>query len=107
MSTFNTVRGLTGAFLTLLAVNANSIAAQTRTVQPVLAFPEAGVDDPAAYQGNQTRFVRATKGNVVQIYLHAPSGRIVNLRPDAVKESVGFTDRDGAGNPIRLESGSP
>jgi len=107
MSTFNTVRGLTGAFLTLLAVNANSIAAQTRTVQPVLAFPEAGVDDPAAYQGYQTRFFRDTKGNVVQIYLDARSGRVVNLLPDAVNESVGFTVRDGAGKPIRLEWGSP
>src|SRR6267378_4481641 len=107
MSTFNTVRGRTGAMLTLLAVNASSMAAQTRTVQPVLAFPEAGLDDPAAYQGYQTRFFRDTKGNVVQIYLDARSGRVVNLLPDAVNESVGFTVRDGAGKPIRLEWGSP
>jgi hypothetical protein len=106
MSTFNTVRGFTGALLTLLAVNASSIAAQTRTVQPVLAFPEAGLDDPAAYQGYQTRFFRDTKGNVVQIYLDARSGRVVNLLPDAVNESVGFTVRDGTGKPIRLEWGS-
>jgi hypothetical protein len=106
MSTFNTVRGFTGVMLTLLAVNASSIAAQTRTVQPVLAFPEAGLDDPAAYQGYQTRFFRDTKGNVVQIYLDARSGRVVNLLPDAVNESVGFTVRDGAGKPIRLEWGS-
>src|SRR6266566_7037441 len=107
MSTFNTVRGLTSALLTLLAVNASSIAAQTRTVQPVLSFPEAGLDDPAAYQGYQTRFFRDTKGNVVQIYLDARSGRVVNLLPDAVNESVGFTVRDGSGKPIRLEWGSP
>ncbi len=107
MSTFDTVRGLTSALLTLLAVNASSIAAQTRTVQPVLAFPEAGLDDPAAYQGYQTRFFRDTKGNVVQIYLDARSGRVVNLLPDAVNESVGFTVRDGSGKPIRLEWGSP
>jgi len=106
MSTFNTVRGFTGALLTLLAVNASSITAQTRTVQPVLAFPEAGLDDPAAYQGYQTRFFRDTKGNVVQIYLDARSGRVVNLLPDAVNESVGFTVRDGTGKPIRLEWGS-
>ena len=106
MSTFNTVRGFTGALLTLLAVNASSIVAQTRTVQPVLAFPEPGLDDPAAYQGYQTRFFRDTKGNVVQIYLDARSGRVVNLLPDAVNESVGFTVRDGTGKPIRLEWGS-
>ena len=80
--------------------------AQTR-VQPILGFPEAGVDDPAAYQGYQTRFFRDTKGNVVQIYLDARSGRVVNLLADAVDESVGFTVRDGAGKPIRLEWGTP
>src|SRR3982751_4143805 len=79
---------------------------QTRTVQPVLGFPEAGLDDPAAYQGYQTRFFRDTKGNVVQIYLDARSGRVFNLLADAVDESVGFTVRDGAGKPIRLEWGS-
>ncbi len=79
---------------------------QTRTVQPVLGFPEAGLDDPAAYQGYQTRFFRDTKGNVVQIYLDTRSGRVVNLLADAVDESVGFTVRDGAGKPIRLEWGS-
>jgi hypothetical protein len=72
----------------------------------VLAFPEQGLDDPAAYQGYQTRFFRDTKGNVVQVYLDARSGRVVNLLPDAVNESVGFTVRDGAGKPIRLEWGS-
>jgi hypothetical protein len=107
MSTFNAVRRFTGVLLTLLAVNASSMAAQTRTVQPVLAFPEAGLDDPAAYQGYQTRFYRDTKGNVVQVYLDARSGRVVNLLPDAVNESVGFTVRDGTGKPIRLEWGSP
>jgi hypothetical protein len=73
----------------------------------VLAFPEQGLDDPAAYQGYQTRFFRDTRGNVVQIYLDARSGRVVNLLPDAVNESVGFTVRDGTGKPIRLEWGSP
>src|SRR5450756_2730050 len=89
-----------------LALSAAAVVAQTRTVQPVLAFPEQGLDDPAAYQGYQTRFFRDTKGNVVQVYLDARSGRVVNLLPDAVNESVGFTVRDGAGKPIRLESGS-
>src|SRR3977135_2583100 len=89
-----------------LALSAPSVDAQTRTVQPVLAFPAQGLDDFAAYQGYQTRFFRDTKGNVVQIYLDARRGRVVNLLPDAVNESVGFTVRDGSGQPIRLEWGS-
>jgi hypothetical protein len=96
----------TAVLLTALALSAAPVVAQTRTVQPVLAFPEQGLDDPAAYQGYQTRFFRDTKGNVVQVYLDARSGRVVNLLPDAVNESVGFTVRDGAGKPIRLEWGS-
>ncbi len=81
------------------------ISAQSRTVQPVLGFPEQGLDDPAAYQGYQTRFFRDAKGNVVQVYLDARSGRVVNLLADAVNESVGFTVRDGTGKPVRLEWG--
>ena len=88
------------------AVDAVPLVAQTRTVQPVLGFPEQGLDDSAAYQGYQTRFFRDTKGNVVQVYLDARSGRVVNLLADAVDESVGFTVRDGAGKPVRLEWGS-
>ena len=79
---------------------------QPRSVQPILGFPETGLDDPAAYQGYQTRFFRDTRGNVVQIYLDTRSGRVVNLLADAVDESVGFTVRDGAGRPVRLEWGS-
>ena len=86
-----------------LAANAG---AQARTVEPVLASPEAGLDDAASYQGYQTRFFRDTKGNVVQIYLDARSGRVVNLLGDAVNESVGFTVRDATGRPLRLEWGS-
>src|ERR1700682_5810012 len=95
------------SLLGALSAAAPPASAQTRAAQPVLAFPEAGLDDPAAYQGYQTRFFRDTKGNVVQIYLDARSGRVVNLLPDAVNESVGFTVRDGTGKPIRLEWGSP
>src|SRR4051812_45783794 len=91
-----------GAFL----ANASLSFAQGRPVQPVLGFPEQGIDDPAAYQGYQTRFFRDAKGNVVQVYLDARSGRVVNLLADAVNESVGFTVRDGTGKPIRLEWGS-
>jgi hypothetical protein len=90
-------------FASLLATSASP--AQTR-VQPILGFPEQGVDDPAAYQGYQTRFFRDTKGNVVQIYLDTRTGRVVNLLADAIDESVGFTVRDMAGKPVRLEWGS-
>src|SRR5256885_12840199 len=92
---------------TALAMSVPGASAQTRTVQPVLAFPEQGLDDPAAYQGYQTRFFRDTKGNVVQVYLDARSGRVVSLLADAVDESVGFTVRDRDGKPVRLEWGSP
>jgi hypothetical protein len=94
------------SLLLLRSVTPGPATAQTRTIQPVLAFPEAGLDDPAAYQGYQTRFFRDTKGNVVQIYLDARRGRVVNLLADAVDESVGFTVRDRAGKPLRLEWGS-
>ncbi|MDP9204532.1 MAG: hypothetical protein M3P12_03620 [Gemmatimonadota bacterium] len=106
MRNFDAVRGFTGVLLTVLAVNASSILAQTRVVQPVLGFPEQGLDDPAAYQGYQTRFFRDAKGNVVQVYLDARSGRVVTLLADAVNESVGFTVRDGSGKPLRLEWGA-
>src|SRR5688500_14808688 len=77
--------------------NASRASAQPRTIQPVLGFPEQGLDDSAAYQGYQTRFFRDAKGNVVQVYLDARSGRVVTLLADAVNESVGFTVRDGTG----------
>jgi len=97
--------GLT-ALVVGAAVTSTPASAQTRTVQPVLGFPEQGLDDPAAYQGYQTRFFRDAKGNVVQVYLDARSGRVVNLLADAVNESVGFTVRDGTGKPLRVEWGS-
>jgi hypothetical protein len=98
-----------GAAVLLMAFTfgANTGWAQSRAVKPVLAFPEPGLDDPAAYQGYQTRFFRDALGNVIQIYLDTKSGRVVNLLADAVNESVGFTVRDGAGQPIRLEFASP
>jgi hypothetical protein len=69
---------------------------------PVLAFPEPGVDDTAAYQGYQTRFYRDSKGNTVQIYLEPVGGRVVNLWADAADESLAFTVRDAHGKPPRL-----
>src|SRR3954468_1782331 len=98
---------LAASLAMVLATGVRSASAQTRTVQPILGFPEQGLDDPAAYQGYQTRFFRDTKGNVVQVYLDARNGRVVNLLADAIDESVGFTVREGAGKPIRLEWGSP
>jgi hypothetical protein len=98
--------GSAASFLGALIIAARPASAQARTVQPVLGFPEAGIDDPAAYQGYQTRFFRDSKGNVVQIYLDARTGRVVTLLADAVDESVGFSVRDGAGKPLRLEWGS-
>ena len=74
-------------------------AAQTG---PVLSFPEAGLDDPSAYQGYQTRFYRDSKRNAVQIYLEPKAGRIVLVWADAANESVGFTLRDRSGKPVRV-----
>ena len=98
--------GSAASLLGALTIAGPPAVAQTRTVQPVLGFPEAGLDDPAAYQGYQTRFFRDTKGNVVQIYLDARSGRVVTLLANAVDESVGFSVRDRSGKPLRLEWGS-
>ena len=69
---------------------------------PVLAFPEAGLDDTAAYQGYRTRFFRDSRGNTVQIYLDR-HGRAVHLWADDANESIGFTVRDSAGRAARLD----
>src|SRR3982751_5640886 len=99
--------GATASLLALLVPLAllSPVSAQT-SVQPILGFPEAGLDDPAAYQGYQTRFYRDTKGKVVQIYLDASRGRVVNLLADAVDESVGFAVLDANCKPLRLDWGS-
>src|SRR5437016_4848981 len=62
---------------------------------PVLHFPEAGLDDSAAYEGYQARMSRDSRGNTVEIYIDGKSGRIVNLWADALNESIGFTVRVG------------
>ena len=69
---------------------------------PVLSFPEAGLDDSAAYRGYRTRFYRDSRDNAVQIYVDERVGRVVQVWADAANESVGFTVRDAAGNPARL-----
>jgi hypothetical protein len=76
--------------------------ARADTVPPYLAFPEPQLDDPAAYQGYETRVYRDTRKNALQIYLNRKSGRVVHLWADAADESVGFSARDSAGRPAQL-----
>ena len=63
---------------------------------PYVAFPQPGLDDPAAYEGYTTRVYRDSRSNSVQIYIDAKSGRVVHVWADALDESVGFTARDAA-----------
>src|SRR5256884_3970477 len=72
------------------------------SVPPYLAFPEPGLDDPAAYEGYQTRVYQDASGNAFQIYLNRSQGRVVHLWADALNESAGFTARDSAGAPAEL-----
>jgi hypothetical protein len=74
----------------------------SRVVQPVLAFPEPGLDDTAAYQGYQTRFYRDSRNNTVQVYLQPQTSRAVLVWADAANESAGFNARDSRGRPTRL-----
>lgn len=76
-----------------------------RHTLPVLAFPEPGLDDSAAYAGYRTRLFRDAARNTVQVYLDATSGRVVQLWADAEDESEGFTVRDSAGQPAALSWG--
>src|SRR5437667_4955020 len=76
------------------------------TVPPYVSFPEPGLDDPAAYQGYETRVYRDARRNAFQVYLNGRSGRVVSLWADAADESVGFTVRDSAGGPAGLAWGS-
>ncbi|HJQ66088.1 MAG TPA: hypothetical protein VJ816_06910, partial [Gemmatimonadales bacterium] len=88
-----------------MSVLALLLAAQTAlrdTVPPYVAFPEAGLDDPAVYAGYQTRLYRDARGNAIQIYMEANSGRVVHLWADALDESLGFSARDTTGAPARL-----
>src|SRR2546429_1091008 len=86
----------------LLAAQA---VARADTLLPYLAFPELGLDDPAAYEGYQTRVYQDASGNGFQVYLKS-SGRVVNLWADAANESVGFSVRDSTGKPADLAWGS-
>ena len=106
MTTISTSRYLNVLLLAGSILGARIAAAQSRTIEPVLDFPESGLDDLASYQGYQTRFFRDAGGNTVQVYLESRWGRVVTVLANAVNESVGFTVRDGGGKPQRLEWGS-
>ena len=69
------------------------LATQVAQTPPYVAFPEPGLDDPAAYEGYTTRVYRDAAGNAVQIYIDAKSGRVVHVWADALDESIGFTVR--------------
>ncbi|MDB4875376.1 MAG: hypothetical protein JWM41_1822 [Gemmatimonadetes bacterium] len=90
------------AFVLLAQLAAPVTAPATKTL-PVLAFPERGLDDSAAYQGYRTRLFRDAAGNTVQIYLDARADRVVHLWADAEDESIGFTARGAGGRPALLE----
>jgi hypothetical protein len=74
---------------------------------PVLEFPEAGLDDPAAYEGYKTRFFRDAQGNTLQVYLNTREGRVVHVWANAANESAGFTVRDTLGRPAPVIWGAP
>lgn len=74
---------------------------------PVLEFPEAGVDDPAAYEGYTTRFFRDSRRNAFQVSLDARSGRVVHVWADASNASAAFTVRDTLGRPAAIAWGGP
>ena len=81
------------------------LAVAPRPVQPVLAFPDAGLDDTAAYRGYQTRFYRDAARNTLQVYVDQRSTRVVHLLADADNASIGFTGRDASGRVARLDWG--
>lgn len=89
-------------FLVTLGILAQ-LAAAPQAAPPVLAFPEPGLDDTAAYRGYQTRFYRDAARNTVQIYLDRREGRVVHLWANAENESIGFSARDGRGQPAALQ----
>ena len=78
------------------------LAAPARLAPPVLAFPEPGLDDSAAYQGYETRFFRDAAANTVQIYLDRRQGRVVHLWADTDNESIGFTARAAGDSAVPL-----
>jgi len=88
---------------TLCAVLAVMLSRTVAAETPLLEFPEAGIDDPAAYAGYRTRIYRDALQNTFQVYLDGGSGRVVNVWADAANASAGFTVRDGASRPASLD----
>ena len=78
-------------------VSRSIVPAAAVSAHPVLALPEVGLDDTAAYQGYQTRFFRDPAQNSMQIYVDRRAGRVVQLWADAENESIGFTARTVTG----------
>src|SRR6266550_3312750 len=81
----------------LLALLLVMQTAPAREAPPVLQFPTAGLDDPAAYEGYTARLHRDARGNSVEIYIEGKTGRVVHLWADALNESIGFTARAAGG----------
>src|SRR6267142_5431712 len=81
----------------LLAILVALQTAPVREAPPVLQFPTAGLDDPAAYEGYTARLHRDARGNSVEIYIEGKTGRVVHLWADALNESIGFTARAAGG----------
>ena len=84
-------------FVVPLLLQACQVAPRGAEQPPVLEFPEAGVDDPAVYEGYATRFFRDARGNTFQVYLDQRDGRVVHVWADAANESAAFTVRDAEG----------
>jgi hypothetical protein len=84
--------------LLFLCASLRSVAPAQDT-EPILQFPQAGLDDTAAYRGYRTRFFRDSDGNTVQLAINQTTGRVVNLWADAADESISFTLRDSMHQP--------
>ena len=97
---------MTLTLITFLAQVAVAAPVPPTQATPVLAFPEPGLDDGAAYRGYQTRFFRDATRNTLQIYLDSRSGRVVHVWANGENESIGFTVRSG-GRPATLRWGGP
>ena len=76
--------------------------ASAREAPPVLQFPTPGLDDSAAYEGYTARLYRDARGNAVEIYIDAKTGRVVHLWADALNESIGLTVRDSVDRPAAI-----
>ncbi|MCH8328373.1 MAG: hypothetical protein IID15_07630, partial [Candidatus Marinimicrobia bacterium] len=87
----------------LILVTCSGGKPEARWVEPILDFPQSGMDDPVAYQGYATRFVRDTDGNTVQLSINRRLGRVVNIWADDANESISFTVRDSQGNLAAME----